>query len=242
MSIGRVEAAHGGTLFLDEVGELPPSAQVKLLRFLEDLTFVPVGGEDERRVDVRIIAATNRNLEAMSEAGHFRHDLSYRLKVVSIQLPALQDRLDDVPELVRHFLKRIAGHLDRQLSLTDEAMARCRAYTWPGNVRELKHVIEEAAVLATGGVIDVEHIRITGTEKATTQGQGFAAAVQQATAQLANQYPGEIHTRLIDLMEGPMIREALARTGGNQLRAAELLGINRITLKKRMDQLGVTKM
>ena len=240
--VGRVEAADGGTLFLDEIGELPPIAQVKLLRFAEDLSFTPIGGEKERRVDVRIIAATNRDLDALAEGGSFRQDLAYRLKVVSIQLPPLQDRLDDIPDLVRHFLRRIASHLNRQLSLTDAAMNTCCAYTWPGNVRQLKHVIEEAAVLATGGVIDVDHLHIASADTPVAANSlSLGAAVQQMTSRLANQHPGHIYDRLIDLIEAPMIREVLARTAGNQLRAAELLGINRITLKKRMDQLGITK-
>ncbi len=239
--IGRIEAANGGTLFLDEIGELPPAAQVKLLRFLEDQRFVRVGGEQEIQVDVRIIAATNQDLAAAVRTGSFREDLGYRLQVLRIHLPSLSRRLDDLPALVRHFLSRIGARLGHEVALTDEAMSVLRAYTWPGNVRELKHVLEEAAVLASGGIIAAEHLRIRPDPAAVTGGGDFASAVQNEVARLANQCPGEVSARLTDLVEAPMIREALARTAGNQLRAAELLGINRITLKKRMDQLGISK-
>ena len=238
--IGRVEAAHGGTLFLDEVGELPPAAQVKLLRFLEDQRFTRVGGEHELGVDVRVIAATNRDLGAQVAGGAFREDLSYRLTVVTIALPALVDRLDDLPQLVRHFLARIAVRIGRAVALTDEAMALLARYRWPGNVRELKHVLEEAAVLATGGIVSPEHLRISVSAADSPTGlSGLKGAVTAATARLIVQAPGEVWKRLQDEVEDPLIREALARTAGNQLRAAELLGINRITLKKRMDELGI---
>ena len=237
--IGRVEAAHGGTLFLDEVGELPQPAQVKLLRFLEDQRFTRVGGEEELGVDVRVIAATNRDLGGQVSAGAFREDLSYRLRVVTIALPALVDRLDDLPQLVRHFLARIAARIGRAVALTDEAMALLARYRWPGNVRELKHVLEEAAVLATGGVVSPEHLRIATAADAPIGLAGLKGAVAAATARLIAQAPGEVWKRMQDEVEDPLIREALARTAGNQLRAAEMLGINRITLKKRMDELGI---
>ena len=239
---GRVEAADGGTLFLDEIGELPLTAQVKLLRFLEDHRIQRLGSTTERRVDVRVIAATNRDLTAMITAGGFRSDLGYRLRVVEIQLPALVERLDDLPALVRHFLDRTAERLARQLAVTDEAMDLLRCYSWPGNVRELKHVVEEAAVLATGGIIGPEHLRIEPAVESLVVSQGrtgFAAAVQLEVARLCNQHPGEVVTRLADLVDEPLFREALSRNHGNQLRTAEMLGINRITLKKRMDQLGI---
>jgi len=238
--IGRVEAAHGGTLFLDEVGELPPPAQVKLLRFLEDQRFTRVGGEGDIGVDVRIIAATNRDLGSQIAAGAFREDLSYRLTVVTIALPALVDRLDDLPQLVRHFLARIAVRIGRGVALTDEAMAMLARYRWPGNVRELKHVLEEAAVLATGGIVSPEHLRISvSAGDHPVAFTGLKGAVAAAVARLIAQAPGDIWKRMQDEVEEPLIREVLARTAGNQLRAAELLGINRITLKKRMDELGI---
>jgi two-component system nitrogen regulation response regulator GlnG len=237
--IGRIEAAAGGTLFLDEVGELPQPIQVKLLRFLEDQRFVRVGGAQELQADVRVVAATHRDLERQIASGQFREDLAYRLRVLTIALPALAERVDDLPALVRHFLGRIAERLHRRTGITDEAMARLLAYHWPGNVRELKHCIEEAAVLATGGLVGAEHLRFN-QEAQVSVGSGLGALVRQEVARLAHQSPGEIHQRITDQVEGAMIAEALARVQGNQLKAAELLGINRITLKKRMDALRVS--
>ncbi len=237
--IGRVEAANGGTLFLDEVGELPPPAQVKLLRFLEDQRFTRVGGEDETQVEVRIVAATNRDLSKLGTGG-FREDLAYRLRVVTIHLPRLVDRLDDLPALVRFVLGRIATRLSRQIAITGEAMEVLKRHQWPGNVRELKHVLEEAAVLAQGGIIGPEHMAITKSDSGPAP-TSLGAAIAALGARLVNQHPGEVHQRAIDEIESALFREVLARTGGNQLRAAEILGINRITLKKRMDQLGIGK-
>jgi len=238
--IGRVEAAHGGTLFLDEVGELPPPAQVKLLRFLEDQRFTRVGGEAEMGVDVRVIAATNRDLIKLITSGAFREDLSYRLRVVSITLPPLVDRLDDLPALVRHILGRVAQRLGRALALTDEAMVRLRCHRWPGNVRELRHVLEEAAVLATGGIIGAGQLTLPAVVDGPAPSTITAMAAALA-ARLINQEPGTVYAKYIDAVEEPLLREVLARTEGNQLRAAEILGINRITLKKRMDELGISK-
>ena len=240
--LGRVEAANGGTLFLDEVGELPPPAQVKLLRFLEDQRFTRVGGNEDIQVDVRVIAATNRDLAAQVAAGAFRADLGYRLRVVTITLPPLVERLDDLPALVRHLLARTAARIGRAVAITDEAMDMFRRYRWPGNIRELKHTVEEAAVLATGGIISPEHLSISiAPSDASTNNAGLRSAVTNATARLISQCPGEVWKRMQDDVEDPLIREVLARTAGNQLKAAEMLGINRITLKKRMDELGIGK-
>jgi len=239
--IGRVEAAHGGTLFLDEVGELPPTAQVKMLRFLEDQRFIRVGGETELAVDVRVISATNRDLAKLTSTGVFREDLSYRLRVISIVLPRLAERLDDLPALVRHILGRAAQRLGRPLALTDEAMGHLRRHQWPGNVRELKHTLEEAAVLATGGIIGAGQLTLPPTSGEGPSPSNFQAVATALVARLINQESGAVYAKYIDAVEEPLLREVLARTEGNQLRAAEILGINRITLKKRMDELGINK-
>ena len=233
--IGRIEAADGGTLLLDEIGELSPQTQVKLLRFLEDQTFNRVGGEQDINVDVRIIAATNRDLIKMTDVGDFREDLHYRLKVVHIELPPLSERLDDVPLLVQHVLSKIAERLGKRLQLTDDAMDLIRAYAWPGNVRELKHCLEEAAVLASGGRIQASDLSIAPNQQAPDK--ALAAAVKNETQRLILQETEHVHQDIIDAVEAAMIEQALAHTQGNQLRAAESLGINRITLKKRMDAL-----
>ncbi len=237
--IGRIEAADGGTLFLDEVGELPPATQVRLLRFLEDQCLTRLGGETEIQVDVRVVAATNRDLDQAVENGSFRRDLAYRLQVVRICLPPLCERRDDLEALVRHFLRRSGQRLNRDLALTDEAMATLAAYDWPGNVRELKHVIEEAAVLASGGIIAAEDLRISPHQGQGADRDGLAMAVTRMAERLINDDCEHAYDRLHELVDAPLIRLALARTGGNQLRAAELLGINRITLKKRMDHLDI---
>ena len=229
---GRIASAHGGTLFLDEVTELPLAAQVSLLRFLE-LQTVPVG--------VRVIAATNRDLEKLITSGAFREDLAYRLKAVTIHLPPLCERLDDLPVLTRCFLARMARRLERQVAITDDAMDVLHRHTWPGNVRELRHAIEEAAVLAIGGVIGREHLAITGDASADPSPTALRAAVGALANRLLRSHPGEVHQRAIDTFEEILFRAALGQTEGNQLRAAELLGINRITLKKRMDSFGIAK-
>jgi nitrogen regulation protein NR(I) len=239
--IGRIEAADHGVLFLDEIGELPLPSQVKLLRFLEDQRFNRVGSEEEIAVDVRVIASTNRDLTAATTQGVFREDLAYRLRVVTIELPSLAQRLDDIPALSRYFLGRMAARLGRGLTLTVDAETRLRSVPWPGNVRQLKHVLEEAAVMATGGVISADLLRLDDTAPVAIPGSGLRTAIAACFAQLANQAPGDVQRRVFEEVEEILVREALARCGGNQLRAAELLGINRITLKKRMDQLGVRK-
>jgi two-component system nitrogen regulation response regulator GlnG len=239
--IGRAEAAHQGTLFLDEIAELPLASQAKLLRFLEDQRLIRVGGEQEIAVDVRVIAATNRDLAALVASGAFREDLAYRLRVVTIQLPPLSARLEDLPALVRFFLSRIARRLGRQIAITDAAMEQLHRHSWPGNVRELKHTIEEAAVLATGGVISPEHLQLAPSSDDAPHPSAFRAAIAGLAKQMLLAHPGDAYQQATDKVEDILFRAALAHTEGNQLRAAELLGINRITLKKRMDQLGITK-
>ena len=230
--VGRIASAHGGTLFLDEVTELPFTAQVSLLRFLE---------QQATPVSVRVIAATHRDLPKLIASGAFREDLAYRLKAVSIHLPPLCERLDDLPVLTRSFLARMARRLQRQVAITDDAMDVLHRHTWPGNIRELKHVIEEASVLATGGVIGREHLDISINSTADTSPTALRAAVGALANRLLRSHPGEVHHRAIDTIEEMLFRAALGQTEGNQLRAAELLGINRITLKKRMDSFGIAK-
>ena len=188
---------------------------------------------------MRVIAATNRDLNKLTSTGGFREDLSYRLRVVTITLPKLVDRLDDLPALVRHVLGRAAHRLGRSLALTDEAMAVLRRHQWPGNIRELKHVLEEAAVLATGGIIGSNNLSLPPGIADGPSYSSFHAAAASLAARLINQHSGSVYTKYVDAMEEPLVREVLSRTEGNQLRAAEILGINRITLKKRMDEIGI---
>ncbi len=211
---GRFEVADGGTVFLDEIGELPQSTQVKLLRFLQDHTYVRVGGEELRRTDVRILAATNRSLEEMIKAGGFREDLYYRLNVFPINLVPLRERREDITPLVQHFLAR---H-ERALSdVRPEALEYLRSYDFPGNIRELQNLIERACILAGTGSIDRHHFPIERGRLASDAGELLSLGLS------------------IDQMERRMILEALERAQGNKTRAATLLGISRRALYSRME-------
>lgn len=224
---GRLAAA-AGTLFLDEVDALTPEAQTALAAALPGAT-------------ARIVAASRRDLARLATNGAFSDDLACRLGTLHIAVPPLSERPDDLPPLVRAFLARAAARLNRQLAITDRALARISAHAWPGNVRELKHAIEEAAVLAVGGVVDAEHLMIGDAEAPLAGLPGFAAAAAVLARRLLDSSPGRVHEQAVEELEAVLVREALARTEGNQLRAAELLGINRATLRKRMDAAGVEK-
>ena len=215
---GRFEVAEGGTIFLDEIAELPQSTQVKLLRVLQDRTYVRVGGEEMRRADVRILAATNRSLEEMIREAKFREDLYYRLNVFPIRLVPLRERREDVPALVEHFLKR---H-DRSLSdLKPDALEYLKGYEFPGNIRELQNLIERACILAGSGPIDRHHFPIESGRLASDAGDLLSLGLS------------------IDQMEKRMILEALERAQGNKTRAAGLLGISRRALYSRMESHGI---
>ena len=218
MKPGRFEAAEGGSVFLDEIGELPMSIQVKILRFLQDRTYVRVGGEEMRRADVRILTATNRNLEEMIHQGRFREDLYYRLNVFPIRLVPLRERREDIPLLVENFLKQ----QERGLSdLSPEALEHLRTYEFPGNIRELQNLIERACILAGPGRIERNHFPL---ERGRLTGD-----------------PGELLSLglSLDQIEKRLIKEALDRAQGNKTRAASLLGISRRALYSRMESHGI---
>jgi transcriptional regulator with GAF, ATPase, and Fis domain len=221
---GRIELADGGTLMLDDVDTLPLAAQAKLLRALQEGELQPLGTSELRRVDVRVVAATNRDLRAEVRAGRFREDLYYRLHVVPIRLPPLRERREDIPLLVQHFLETESARLGREAWPIDQAAldALC-AYDWPGNVRELRNVIERAVVMSRGGVIALPWVL----------GGGRAAGPD---AEAADERP--LAERLRDFKR-ERIRGALARAGGNQTRAAELLGLHRQSLSRMMGELGL---
>jgi two-component system nitrogen regulation response regulator GlnG len=238
---GKFEQADGGTLFLDEIGDMPLAAQTRLLRALQSGSVRRVGGREEVKVDVRIVAATNRDLEPLIAAGQFREDLFYRLNVVPIQLPPLRERADDVPALARHFLQlaAIEGLPRRQLS--DEAAAVLARQPWRGNVRELRNFIYRLALLAREDLIDRETaeglLHLAARPDAEDAG-GIDAAVEQWLD--SNRPPaGRIYDEALAAFERPLFRQALRQTGGNQLRAAQLLGINRNTLRKRLHDLDI---
>jgi two-component system nitrogen regulation response regulator GlnG len=244
---GRFEQAAGGTLFLDEIGDMPMEAQTRLLRVLQSGEFTSVGGARTIRSDVRIVAATNRDLAVQVAAGLFREDLFYRLNVVPIALPALRDRRQDVALLAPHFLDHAAAQGLPRRMLADDAMAALAAYDWPGNVRELENLMRRLAVLARDEVIDGPTIHaLLGGPRAVVGAtdNGIADAVRQLIERIARERPGALedgtlYDRVISEVERPLIEAMLARHGHNQLRAARAMGINRNTLRKRLDALAI---
>ncbi len=244
-AIGKFEQANGGTLFLDEIGDMPSEAQTRLLRALQSGRIRRVGGRQEIAVNVRIIAATNRDLGPMIAAGTFREDLFYRLNVVPIELPPLRERREDIGALAQHFLVLAAEDGLPRRYLTPEAIARLEMRNWRGNVRELRNVVYRLALMAREERIDAESlVDLIGEETAplsqaaSGEGEGFEAAL---AAWLAREAPpaGTLYHRALAAFEKPLIEHALGRTGGNQLRAAQLLGINRNTLRKRIGELSL---
>jgi len=222
--IGRFEMADKGTLFMDEVGELPSDIQVKLLRVLQEQEFERVGSTRSQKVDVRLVAATNRDLETEVSGGRFRRDLFYRLNVFPVRIPPLRDRTGDIPLLVKHFLAQLQRKLAKPLhSVTEESMQRLKAYPWPGNIRELQNVLERACVMATSPIVDID--------------DALPVAII-ADRGIPNQ--GRVST--LDDNERAHIRRALAATNAKihgPRGAANILDINPSTLRSRMDKLGI---
>jgi transcriptional regulator with GAF, ATPase, and Fis domain len=241
---GRFELADGGTLFLDEIGDLPMEVQIKLLRTLQEREFERVGGAETIKVDVRLVSATNRNLEKMIEDGEFREDLYYRLNVFPINLPPLRDRLDDLGPLVTHFIAKFS----RQMAVVPapasaEALARLREYNWPGNVRELENIIERAMILARGVPLGVGHLdfgrRGGHSPGGHTTGALPAVAPPPAAAASALADDGKsLAERLLD-SERKEIVAAVEKSRGNIASAARTLGINRSTLYYRLRKHGL---
>jgi two-component system nitrogen regulation response regulator GlnG len=242
--LGKFEQANGGTLFLDEIGDMPMEAQTRLLRALQSGAIRRVGGRDEIKVDVRIIAATNKALEPMIAAGQFREDLYYRLNVVPILMPPLHERADDIEALARHFLVLAAKEGLPRHHLSGDAADLLAKQPWRGNVRELRNFIYRAALLAREDTIDAAAIapllaqiqREAGD--GSSQGEGLDAAVVHW---LSEQAPsaGTVYDAALAAFEAPLFAEILRKTGGNQLKAAQILGINRNTLRKRLSELAL---
>ncbi len=229
---GRFEAAHGGTIFLDEIGDLPPSMQVKLLRVLQEGEIERVGSNRPIRVEVRIITATNRNLNQLLAQGRFREDLYYRINVIPIELPPLRRRREDIPLLAQSFVERIALRSGREIrGISPQAMERLMAHSWPGNVRELINALEYAFVTCRQGLIQPRHLPLAITAPGgNPHPQGKAAPGPEQPAGRPPADPEQLRSQ---------IAEALERTGGHKARAAQLLGISRVTLWKRMKRLGM---
>ncbi len=236
---GRFEAANGGDIFLDEIGDVPLSIQVKLLRVLETKRFEHVGDDRPIAVDVRIITATNKNLEELIEQKQFRDDLFFRINVFPIHLPPLRKRAEDIPLLVSTFIRRMRSRTGKNIArLTPAAMERFMEYHWPGNVRELKSALEFAFVLAEGDVIDLDQlppkIAIPAPPPAPTEGLPL-----NARSPVESRKTGTFLSNTGDLSEKEALIEALKKTNGNQSQAARMLGINRVTVWNRMKKYGI---
>jgi len=216
---GLVEEAHKGTLFLDEIGDVSAALQAKLLRVLQEKEFIPVGSTKVRHADVRFIAATNKDLEAEVARGSFREDLFYRLNVVTLFVPPLRERKEDVAPLAEHFAVKYGGRGEQ--TITNEAMARLRSYDWPGNVRELENVIEMATILAEGEPIAPDHLPLKVAE-----GEQTAFAIPQAQMSLED-------------VERLYIEQVFRQTRFHKVRTAEILGISRKTLDRKLAQYGI---
>jgi DNA-binding NtrC family response regulator len=221
---GLLETADGGTVFLDEIGEMTPGLQAKLLRFLEERTFKRVGGLNDIRVDVRVIAATNRDLEDEVKAGRFREDLFYRLQVMPVRLPPLRERVGDIRLLVAHYIDRYNREFRKRVrGLQPAAQALLDQYRWPGNVRELRNAIERAMLLADHGLL--------GTEDFATLSRQTAVAPFRLPAEGVN----------LEAVERQLLVQALERAGGNQTHAGHLLGINRDQVRYRIEKFGLPR-
>jgi two-component system, NtrC family, nitrogen regulation response regulator GlnG len=248
-SVGRFEQAVGGTLFLDEIGDMPLEAQTRLLRVLQNGEYLPVGGRTPIRADVRIIAATHRDLHQLVRQGLFREDLFYRLNVVPIRLPALRERVEDVPELVLHFLAEAvaAGLPAKTLELS--ALERLKRHPWHGNVRELENLIRRLTALYPQETIglDVIETELAGTglaelvpNRAESLGEAVERHLRGYFAAHRDGVPSAgLYDRVLREIERPLLQLSLAATRGNQIRAAELLGLNRNTLRKKLRELDI---
>ncbi|MBW2061418.1 MAG: sigma-54-dependent Fis family transcriptional regulator [Deltaproteobacteria bacterium] len=239
--LGKIEQANGGTIFLDEIGDMPVSIQAKILRLLQEKSIERLGGREPIDVDVRIIASTNRDLEAAIEEGRFRVDLYYRLKVVTLRLPALRERKEDVPLLVDYFLARLADEMGiDNPGLIDEARTILENYAWPGNVRELSNIIQKALIFNRGGLIGPEDITpaIKDSDKVSqltdTEDEEFIRKwIQKA---LALKSSPNLFNTITDRFASMLTSEALKLAGGNRTRAAEILGISRPTLLSKIEK------
>ncbi len=252
--IGRFEQAEGGTLFLDEIGDMPLEAQTRLLRVLQSGEFMTVGGRAPIKADLRIVAATHRDLRQLVAQGLFREDLFYRLNVVPIRLPPLRERTEDIPALVQHFLTRAGDEGLPQKTIEPDAMGLLRGYDWPGNVRELENLVRRLAVLYAEDAIgrDVVEVELRASKPAMDGGgedvgDDLAGFVARHLDQMFDDFegrlpPGGLHGRILREIERPLIEKVLAVTRGNQLKAAALLGVNRNTLRKKIRELDIEVM
>ncbi|MGH9391501.1 MAG: sigma-54-dependent transcriptional regulator, partial [Vicinamibacteria bacterium] len=244
---GRFELADGGTIFFDEIGDMPADLQAKLLRVLQDGEFDPLGSRKPVKVNVRTIAATNRDIERDVREGRFREDLFYRLNVVVVKIPPLRDRPEDIDPLADHFLERYREELGTGPKyFSEEAKKLLRAYRWPGNVRELENAIRRALALSTQPVLlpeDFDQIKKAPMGRKLSEEVSIDELIRHKVRDVMGLFRGEteggIHRTVLRLIERPLIETVLERTGGNQIRAARILGINRNTLRKKIVELKI---
>jgi len=249
---GRFEQAEGGTLFLDEIGDMPMEAQTRLLRVLQEGEYTTVGGRTSIRTDVRIIAATHRDLRTQIQQGLFREDLFYRLNVVPLRLPPLRERLDDIGDLVRHFLRQAAKEGFGQRSVAPAAVERMKRHTWPGNVRELENLIRRLVALYPQDTLTLETVEseladLSAPSHVESGSEGSLDLSEMVERWLAEHFAGfgrdlpppGLYRRVVRQVEMPLITAALTATRGNQIRAAELLGLNRNTLREKIQTLDI---
>ncbi|MDZ7697989.1 MAG: sigma-54 dependent transcriptional regulator [Deltaproteobacteria bacterium] len=242
--VGKIEQAHGGTVLLDEIGDMPPSIQAKILRLLQEKSIERLGGRDTISVDVRMIAATNRDLEQALEHGRFREDLYYRLKVVTIWIPALRDRAEDIPSLSEYFLGRYSAEVGMDNpGISREAMERLQTYPWPGNVRELANTIHKALIFNRGAPVSPEDLSQIIQEKGGAQGttgEGDNEAIREWVRRaLSSEKSDRIYDECMDRFASVLVSEALNLTGGNRSRTAKLLGLSRPTLHAKIEKYGL---
>ena len=255
LRIGKFEQADGGTIFLDEIGDMPPQSQAKVLRILQNGTFERLGSNQTRKVDVRIIAATNKPLEQAIKEGKFRGDLYYRLNIVTINIPPLRERKEDIPELVRHFLSSFGRGTT---SITEQAIEKLKNYSWQGNVRELENTVQRASILSKGKVITDAHIIFDAEYVKTEQSKEGSGALCGDTASYLEEISSQlkphldalfryivtnsgqnVYSELFGIIEEFLITRALEETKGNRVQAAKLLGISRNTLRHRISRYGI---
>jgi nitrogen regulation protein NR(I) len=234
--IGKFEQAHSATIFLDEIGEMPLSTQAKLLRLLQDKTLERLGGRETIEVDVRIIAATNRDLESAMEQSRFRDDLYYRLNVVTITIPPLRERPEDIPLLSKYFSQRFGQEMGYEnVEISKEAMEMLKTHVWPGNVRELENAIRKALILGRGYPIDTDDL--IPSLKTKVGDTDTEEIINKTIAEYLATTEGEnLHEKFMQTVDKILVSEALRITGGNQTKAAKLLGLTRPTLQAKMDK------
>ncbi|MEM6681191.1 MAG: nitrogen regulation protein NR(I) [Pseudomonadota bacterium] len=245
---GKFALAQGGTLFLDEIGDMPLDAQTRLLRVLQEGEFIPIGAAIPIKTDVRVLAATHQNLEAMVKAGTFREDLYFRLNVIPMHLPPLRERLEDIPELALHFIRQLTSQGLAPKALAPDAIDALLNHRWPGNVRELQNLIRRLTALHVEDTITGPMVRgALGAHIGQVNGTGPSSgeSLSQAVDRILTRYfkshghelpPDGLYDRILEEVERPLLAKAIEATGSNQLRTARLLGLNRNTLRKKLNQ------